>query len=409
MKINFYKIALVLYLSLILIGSSVYFVFHFFYGQLNMGFEKAANLVVVILMIFVCITSIIVSRKILLSFPFVCFILALSSSLLISVLFNSYSEFVPSLLRYSLYLLSFQFGHIIVSKLKKSEFLKYIEFFLVFNIVVIMICVSYELFIGVDFYNDAYRVSGPFKGHSLAFALYIYTLIVIWVQIKMKKISIFKYLFFFLFMAIFISTHSRVLLLVFLFSHFLFVIVKSRNLITFARRMVASFILLLVFFLSVAYTNIFPRMRLLIDNNFSFSDSSTQTRVEIIKNSIEGIPHSKYITGIGMGGFNKFYESITGISDIAPHNNYLMFFMEGGILSLIVYILFQVITFVILTLKVKRKLNNEVSNIAFVLFLSIEISSFLLNNYYFYCSEAIVWLFLGAAFIKRYDTISSAK
>ena len=51
---------------------------------------------------------------------------------------------------------------------------------------------------------------------------------------------------------------------------------------------------------------------------------------------------SQFFTGIGLGGFNEFFYLATKHTDVAAHNDYLLMLVEGGVISLIIYLYIQI-------------------------------------------------------------------
>ena len=82
------------------------------------------------------------------------------------------------------------------------------------------------------------------------------------------------------------------------------------------------------------------------------------------------------------------------------HNNYLLFYTEGGYIALGLYLLFQLVLGLNLIRNI-RKRPGELARPTFMLFFGITVMSFLLNNYYFYCSELLVWSFIGGYLAER--------
>jgi len=149
-----------------------------------------------------------------------------------------------------------------------------------------------------------------------------------------------------------------------------------------------------------------PRLKNLLfsGSNYGQVDSSSKTRFEIIDNSLAAIDEKDVVFGKGLGIFNSFYAKAGDKKGVAAHNNYLLFFIEGGILALAVYILFEFVMLVKLFKSVKnsfRITHDSDKKLLFAtatLFIGIEFMGFLLNNYYFYQSEIIIWLLLGFSY-----------
>ena len=122
-------------------------------------------------------------------------------------------------------------------------------------------------------------------------------------------------------------------------------------------------------------------------------DSSTLYRIFIVNESLNNLSFSQYFTGIGLGGFNEFFFLATKEKDVAAHNDYLLMLVEGGLVSLILYIYIQY-KVVIDILKAKNAKNN-ITKLVFVLFFGIEILGFLENAHYFYQSEILIFIILA--------------
>ena len=149
-----------------------------------------------------------------------------------------------------------------------------------------------------------------------------------------------------------------------------------------------------------------PRLKNLLFSgaNYGHIDSSSKTRIEIIDNSLAAIDETDIIFGKGLGMFNSFYNQAGGKDGVAAHNNYLLFFIEGGIITLAIYILFELILLFkfISSIKYIFNIKNEDDKkllfSAATLFIGIEFLGFLLNNYYFYQSEIIIWMLMGFSY-----------
>ncbi len=200
--------------------------------------------------------------------------------------------------------------------------------------------------------------------------------------------------------------HSR-LLLISLFSTLLvlFFIGTKKLFVKFKILLATSYLIITGFFLMLNF-DFQPRIKNLLfaDRTYEQMDSSSKTRIEIINNSLNSIDETDVIFGKGLGMFNSFYSLVGEKKGVAAHNNYLLFFIEGGIIGLLGYILFELI----LLMKFFKSIKNifSINNIsekkliyaAATVFIGIEFLGFLLNNYYFYQSEIIIWLLLGFAY-----------
>lgn len=105
--------------------------------------------------------------------------------------------------------------------------------------------------------------------------------------------------------------------------------------------------------------------------------------------------------GIGLGGFNEFFFLATKVKDIAAHNDYLLMLVEGGVVSLILYLYIQY-RVVVDILKSKHVRHNLIK-LTFVLFFGIEILGFLLNGYYFYQSKILIFIILAYFYASKQE------
>ena len=149
-----------------------------------------------------------------------------------------------------------------------------------------------------------------------------------------------------------------------------------------------------------------PRLKnmLFLSSNYGQVDSSSKTRFDIIDNSLAAIDEKDVVFGKGLGMFNSFYSEVGDKEGVAAHNNYLLFFIEGGIIALITYLLFEFIMLFNLfraiknNFRLKHESDKKLIFAAATVFIGIEFLGFLLNNYYFYQSEIIIWLLLGFSY-----------
>ena len=72
--------------------------------------------------------------------------------------------------------------------------------------------------------------------------------------------------------------------------------------------------------------------------NYGIFDASSNERFDIIIRSLNEFDTIQWIFGIGIGYFDNFQELMVG-ERIAAHNNFLLFFIEGGFFLLIFFIL----------------------------------------------------------------------
>lgn len=316
-------------------------------------------------------------------------------------LYNTITQILPSLVRYSLYLLCACFAYTFVLRRNSKSFLSIIKWFLYPLIIISVFWALYEVATGqVEYLNGAYRLSGSFKHHQLAAALFYYVLMVLyWALYLREKYSISRLFILLILASLLFATQSRALLGISLIVTLLYIYTGVKSAKVFITTMCLTGLLFIIAYYVTFFTEALPRIRDSLTMEEGEYDNSTMTRILIVENTIENIQGVKLLTGIGLGGFEKFYKAITGESEFAAHNNYILFYSEGGIPSLLSYILFQLsfVKDIFISIRHNRTTINVVT---FYLFLGITLFSFMLNNYYFYCSEIFVWLFLGAYYAE---------
>ena len=318
------------------------------------------------------------------------------------ILYNSITQILPTLVRYSLYLLCACFAYTYVLRYNNKSFLRTIRCFLYPFIIISVFWALYEVVTGqVEYLNGAYRLSGSFKHHQLAAALFYYVLMILYGGMYLKPhYSVGRLLVLLILASLLFATQSRALLAISLIVALLYVYTGVKSAKVFVITMCITGLVFVIAYYVVFFTEALPRFKESFTMDEGEYDNSTMTRIWIVENTLENIQGLKLLTGIGIGGFELFYKNITGEGEVAAHNNYLLFYAEGGLPALVSYILFQVAFVRDVFISVRH--NPTIINIVtFFLFLGITLFSFMLNNYYFYCSEIIVWLFYGAYYAER--------
>ena len=317
-------------------------------------------------------------------------ILIVVMQLFFSILFNAIDEWLPSLIRYSLYLSTFAIFYI--GFYKKTISINLLSITITILTLVLILSSLVEIISGnVQFLNGALRVSGNFKGHHLAFALACFVNINYLLYVDFKQFNLIRIILLILLFVVFFMSHSR-LLLVSLFISNLFIIyfLKKQIFLKFLY-LILSIFLLFSLFLLVSYTDLMPRI-----SELFFSDkvdSSTLYRLFIINESLSHLSITQFFTGIGLGGFNEFFFSATKEKDVAAHNDYLLMLVEGGVGSLILYLYIQYR--VVVGILKSKYVRHSLVKLTFVLFFGIEILGFLENAHYFYQSEILIFIILA--------------
>ena len=328
-----------------------------------------------------------------------------------------FRDVIPSFLRFINYVGIFIIGYNIKKEYHPSYCIQILNPFILLSVISCLGFGFFEIYIGdIQYLNNAYRLSGSFKFHQLAFGMYLFTIITCILFLKYNsQDKIIKKIIFGVVLALllylFMRVHSRLLSLS-LFTTLLAVsFIGTKQLLVKVKIITATMFLLVTGLFLMFNFDFQPRLKnlLLSKNNSGFVDSSSKTRLDIINNSLAAIDNVDVLIGKGLGTFNSFYEKAGFKKGVAAHNNYLLFFIEGGILALAAFILFEFIMMIKFfkiiknSYKIKHETDKKLLFAAATLFIGIEFLGFLLNNYYFYQSETVIWLLLGfcGPFLER--------
>lgn len=322
-----------------------------------------------------------------------------------SIVVNEPIEYLPSFLRYSSYFLFF----VVAYSLAKFGYLTLASL----DVLVLLVLVTLFVFgmkqVANDdlvFMNSAYRLSSLYGANpaglalsALAISIYCFTRMVS----EGGLIKIYWLLATLVAFYLMYATHSRQAIVTFMLVAFLVLFVKYGlwgKLVILAMA-IQSFSL---FIWLVFTTDFFPRFTLTFTQ--AGLDSSTGKRLEIIYTSISHLTISDWFLGIGLGGFNIYWAGITGELGVAAHNDYLLFFVEGGVFSFLMYVFFIVIAVMVLF---TRSIGDFRYALSFSVFLAIPVMSFLNNPYYYPQTMGLVMLILGVVLggIRRNDVYIS--
>ncbi|WP_421874981.1 O-antigen ligase family protein [Marinoscillum sp.] len=389
----------------ILLMSSMSFAFFEISGIGARGFEvKLFRFMLLCAIIALYVIWIIIQLKLTFPKPILIFLGLIIYSTIVSVILNSPREYGPSLLRYFTYIVTFNLFYLIVSEISRETVLSIMRWFSLACILISIFFGFLEIFTGnVQYLNGAFRVAGPFKWHQLAFAMFLFCCMMItdFVFFRQMKTLRWKLFYGFIWLLLFyllIRTGSRALFVIVFLVYFLMAFLKTDS---FRKKLLISSIAVIISIgsaIAIVSLNISPRLARMIVSDDKTGDGSTASRIAIHINAYQGLDDLDKLMGVGLGGFTKFYQDVTGSEDIAAHNNYLMFFVESGYLGVILYLGFQIVLFFRLLRLIKWNKDDPFINVAFALFLGIDVLSFLQNNFYFLESETITWAFYGVAF-----------
>ena len=393
---------LTLVLIIISLSSFTYFIDNAIVKDLfPFDFAQVVNIFYVFLLFSISLFGFLQVPKIIKFLPLNVFLILIIWITFISLFSNSPIEILPSFLRFYMYfllaLLSYNFlkvnGLVVFDKRMKT-------------LTFVLFCIACAFgffeafFMDITFMNGAFRYSGSFLKHPLADSMFLAMVIILWFEyFVMPKRSFWNFLGLVLLFFLFINTHSRMPLVFLFFCFFMYYFLKEKRVIKFLRVVAGITIVLIGLYLLITRTEISPRLRTMVLSEKSFQDTSTNTRFVIIDNTISGMNTFEQVFGIGLGGFNNFYKEITGKSGVAAHNNFLLFFAEGGIIGLILFLFYQLVLiytlfrFIRKTTVIESNINHR--RLIFISIFLFEFCSFLLNNYYFFTSQAIVFILMG--------------
>ena len=260
--------------------------------------------------------------------------LILSLYTLLSILQNDFIQVLPTAARYLLYLNMFFIGVQMGPETYKVAN-KYIKNGMYFFLYLIIISIALQFLTeSAIFKNSANRYSGYYGEYASGFSL-LASLVTIYFATRkdmpfMQKFGIVLILCFVIGLsetrAIFVGTVA-------LSSYAFYIQSQSKHKIFILVSMVVS---LLFVTYAVLSGQMLSRMSIL----FSGDDTSAMFRLFITNVVFSNFRSDDIYFGIGIGGFNEYFYSLTGFENIAVHNDLLLFVVEAGILGIIFYIYF---------------------------------------------------------------------
>ncbi|WP_370088960.1 O-antigen ligase family protein [Ekhidna sp.] len=334
----------------------------------------------------------------------------------VSVIGNPIRDYVPSLIRYLIYIGVFNLFYTIHLNRDWNHTGRIVRAFIYTGIFISLFFGFLEIATGqVEYLNEDYRVAGPFKFHQLAYAMFLFCIMISTDFIIIRKSrSVLRKIFFgilwMLMFYLFVRTGSRAMFVILFITYFVVFFFAFKSLKKRFLLITAFCIIALAGAFAILQLNISPRLKTLFVSKDVGTDSSTASRIAIHMNAFEAFKKESKVYGIGMGAFTRFYKNATGADDIAAHNNYLLFLIEGGVIGLILFLGHQIYMFKWLKKSIHSEFDSQnIVKVAFALFVGIDVLGFLQNNYYFTESEAIIWCFYGLAFaeIRKHKRVQS--
>jgi O-antigen ligase len=124
------------------------------------------------------------------------------------------------------------------------------------------------------------------------------------------------------------------------------------------------------------------------------ADDSFRTRLFIWR-TMTGEWLESPLVGHGTGAFALRYETITGVPRVAPHNDYLGFLVDGGLVGLGLYLLLQalVVLALVRTMREARSAGSTpvLGVLALTVFLATNVANAINNSILYLDLQAAVW------------------
>lgn len=258
----------------------------------------------------------------------------------------------------------------------------------------------YQFVFNIGFQDESVsipRIFGTFS-HPNVFSLYLSSLIALAtlffiVFARNAHEKIFAGTIALIYTAMLFATYTRIAWVA------LFVFFFVLSILQFRKMLLPLIFIPLFLFLAVA-----PFQERLLDSFRTSPDSSVTWRLTIWKDAINTtIANKSTFFGSGMNTFPLVSESIRGMSQGPsndPHNDFVKFFVEGGIAGLLVFIFFlgkAAVSLLIKFLNARDQTERNVFLILFALFVSLVVASFSDNIFKNTPVQWIFWITFGAA------------
>ena len=259
---------------------------------------------------------------------------------------------------------------------------------------------AYQFIFNIGFQDESVsipRIFGTFS-HPNIFSLYLSVLVALamlffLVFAQNIREKIFAGTAAFIYAAMLFATYTRIAWI----SLFVFFFVLA--VLQFRKMLLPLIFIPLFLFLAIA-----PFQNRFLDSFRSSPDSSITWRLTLWKDAIDTtLANNNVFLGSGMNTFPLVSESIRGMSQGPsndPHNDFVKFFVEGGIVGLFVFIFFlgKVTSSLLLKfLNAKNQRERNVFLVLFALFVSLITASFSDNIFKNTPVQWIFWITFGAA------------
>ena len=261
--------------------------------------------------------------------------------------------------------------------------------------------------------NGAYRISSTFNGSPLGYSLFLSGTILM--LLSADRLTLLYKIVLALSLLMMVSTYSRLTLVALAISIVFVLFFQKRFKIVFSLALLLSLLLVFVPFMTEQVITRFSGLSL-TETDFADIwaeaqtmayapywwrpdiDSSSLLRVKTLVIGLDFWRQSP-LQGNGFGSFVPNYEAVTGRSNVAAHNDYLLYLVETGVIGLMMYLMLQISIVAGLLRKIKgRNKRTRLFTVSIIgAYLAINILSFLSNSYYFYEIQLWIWLGVGMA------------
>ena len=257
----------------------------------------------------------------------------------------------------------------------------------------------YQYFNGIGFVDETVqipRIYGTFS-HPNVLSLYLFIVIalttlyyVLFAKSQVKKIGVFMLIAFYA--VLLLLTYTRIAWIA-LFA-FLFIVIWFSN-----RKLIAPLVLIPL----ALYVFVLPVQERINRALYSSPTDSVAWRQTLWQDNIrQTIIHDKWLLGYGINTFPLVSENLRGqaLGSNDAHNDFVKFFVEGGVVGLGVFCLYLLAIFALLAKRL-RKAKNERERYAYLcllaIFIGMLLASFTDNVFKNTPLQWIFWVLLGAS------------
>lgn len=142
--------------------------------------------------------------------------------------------------------------------------------------------------------------------------------------------------------------------------------------------------------------------RLVFDH--TITDSSLVFRTQLLETVIRDFGGITKVFGLGLGGFSQWFESQTGLAQVAPHFEWVWVWTEGGGVGSLIYVMCMAVAAARISLTYRRSRDFERRGFLILLLLAPIGPLHLSNPTYFY-QAMIPWAAALGASLQGKDMV----